>query len=72
MQPINLQRHCLRTAEAAAYLGLSKSTLDKLRVTGQGPRYAKLGRICVYDLVDLDAFREARKRLSTSEPSKAA
>lgn len=72
MHSTDIQRRCLRTAEAAAYLGLGKSTLEKLRLTGEGPRYAKLGKICVYDLVDLDAFREARKRQSTSEPSRAA
>ena len=43
----------LRTAEAASYLSLSKSWLEKLRLTGEGPRYAKLGRIVAYDPADL-------------------
>lgn len=72
MQAHEYQKRSLRTPEAAAYLGLSKSTLEKLRLTGEGPRYAKLGKICVYDLADLDSFREARKRHSTSEPAKVA
>ncbi len=61
----------LRTAEAAEYLNLSKSTLEKLRLTGGGPRYAKLGKIVVYGLSDLDAWTEARMRMSTSEPTRA-
>ena len=33
----------LRTPEAASYLGLSPRTLEKLRVSGRGPSYYKLG-----------------------------
>ncbi len=58
---------CLRTIEAAAYIGLSKSTLEKLRVTGGGPSYSALGRVVVYRIEDLDAWVSARKRRSTSE-----
>lgn len=57
----------LRTPEAAAYLGLSKSTLEKYRITGDGPRYAKLSKIVVYLTEDLDAWADARMRNSTSE-----
>ena len=38
----NSENRWLRTEEAAAYVGLSKSTLEKLRVTGGGPVYAAL------------------------------
>ena len=57
----------LRVREAAAYLNLSKSTLDKLRTAGTGPRYAKAGRIVVYARADLDAWLAGRVRQSTSE-----
>ncbi|WP_291297612.1 AlpA family transcriptional regulator [Elioraea sp.] len=56
----------LRTTEAAKYLGLAPGTLDKLRVTGGGPTYAKLGRVAVYELADLDAWVAERKRPHTS------
>lgn len=46
----------IRVREAADYVGLSKSTLDKLRCYGTGPRYFKLGRAVVYDTADLDAW----------------
>ena len=57
----------LSTPEAAEYLGLGKSTLDKLRLTGGGPKFSALGRRVVYDPRDLEEFVKARKRLSTSE-----
>jgi predicted DNA-binding transcriptional regulator AlpA len=59
-------RRYLRTAEAADYLGLAPGTLDKLRVTGGGPVFAKLGRVAVYELADLDAWVAERKRPHTS------
>jgi len=59
----------LRTPAAAEYLGLSKSTLEKYRLRGDGPRYSKLGKSCVYGIADLDAWVKARSRNSTSEPS---
>ena len=53
--------------EAAGYLGLSTSTLAKLRLTGEGPRYINLGRRVLYDVADLDAWVATRKRTSTSD-----
>jgi predicted DNA-binding transcriptional regulator AlpA len=59
--------HRLRTREAAKYVGLSKSTLDKFRLEGGGPVYIKLGRAVVYDAADLDAWCAASRRVSTGE-----
>lgn len=61
----------LSTPEAASYLGLGKSTLDKLRLIGGGPKFITLGRRVVYDATDLDAWTDARKRSSTSETLRA-
>ncbi|YBV98355.1 helix-turn-helix domain-containing protein [Phyllobacteriaceae bacterium JZ32] len=55
----------MRVREAATYLGLSKSTLDKLRCFGGGPRYYKLGRAVVYNTADLDAWLAKRCRNET-------
>nr|WP_105382450.1 helix-turn-helix domain-containing protein [Neorhizobium alkalisoli] len=55
----------IRVKEAAEYLGVSKSMLDKLRCFGGGPRYFKLGRAVVYSLPDLDAWRDERVRSNT-------
>jgi len=46
----------LRVPQAAEYLGLSKSYLDKARCMGTGPAYAKLGATVIYSTDDLDAW----------------
>jgi predicted DNA-binding transcriptional regulator AlpA len=71
MQPHEYQRR-IRTREAAIYVGLSKSTLEKLRLTGNGPRYAKLGKIITYSIDDLNAWVAERVRTSTSDSARAA
>jgi len=50
----------LRTAAAAEYIGVAKSTLEKLRLTGGGPIFNKLGRTVIYDRDDLDAWVASR------------
>jgi len=59
----------LSVQEAARFLGLSVSTLNKMRLNGTGPRYLKLGRRVLYDLRDLDAWVAERRRNHTSEPA---
>lgn len=57
----------LDTHQAAARTGLASSTLRKLRLTGQGPKFLKLGRAVRYRDSDLDAWLEGRTVLSTSD-----
>jgi predicted DNA-binding transcriptional regulator AlpA len=57
---------------AAVRLGLSTSTLAKLRLTGNGPAYSKLGRRVVYRVVDIDGWVLAHRHNSTSEYGTAA
>ena len=65
---------CLKTDTAAEYCGVSKALLEKLRVVGGGPRFAKLGQgggrggRVVYRHSDLDAWIDAHVRRSTSDP----
>jgi predicted DNA-binding transcriptional regulator AlpA len=66
-EPHTTLRKKLSTYEAAEYLGLGKSTLDKLRVTGGGPIFIKIGKRIVYDPADLDTWFDRHKRSSTSE-----
>lgn len=56
----------LNTAQAAFYIGLSKRTLEKMRVIGGGPIYRKHGRYVRYHIDDLNAWSEARCKTSTS------
>jgi predicted DNA-binding transcriptional regulator AlpA len=61
-------RRRLRTPQAAEYVGLSAATLEKFRVSGNGPPYQKAGpKIVVYRPEDLDAWLDANCRRSTSD-----
>jgi predicted DNA-binding transcriptional regulator AlpA len=62
----------LRTRDAAGYLGYSESTLEKKRITGEGPPFIRLGRLVVYDTRDLDAWLSARRATSTSDRPSAS
>ena len=53
--------------QAAATLGVSRSTLARLRVSGGGPRYVKIGRKVFYLSEDLYAWLDSHRRWSTSE-----
>lgn len=56
------------TKQAAEYLNLKDSTLEKWRVTGDGPVFVALsGRAVRYRESDLCSFVESRVRKSTSE-----
>ena len=58
----------LRTADAAAYLGVGKSTLERKRIEGTGPKFRVLGaRIVSYAVADLDAWAGRQVLTSTSE-----
>lgn len=61
------RRPMMRTRAAAAYTGLSKSTLEKLRVYGGGCPYMLVGRVVLYDPDDLDQWLATHRRRSTSD-----
>lgn len=55
-------RRILRTSQAAEYVGLSRSTLEKMRPLGRGPRFVRLGSRAVgYDIGDLDAWLDRQR-----------
>ena len=57
----------LRTPEAARFLALSPSTLEKMRLTGDGPPFVRLGARAVgYDVDDLRKWLRSRRASSTS------
>ena len=58
----------LTTTQAAAYVNMSPRTLERYRVTGEGPKYLKLGRLVFYRQSHLDEWLNARVRRSTSDP----
>jgi predicted DNA-binding transcriptional regulator AlpA len=57
----------LTQREAALALRLSERTLERLRLTGTGPAFAKVGRRVFYPQAQLDAWVAARIVNSTSE-----
>ena len=61
------QRAYLSTRQAAALLGLSSRTLERYRVTGDGPVFSKLGRRVCYARADIDGWASGQRRRSTSD-----
>lgn len=61
----------LSVNEAARLLGVSASYLNKARVYGGGPRFAKVGARVVYDPSDLAAYVAQRRVRHTGEPPQA-
>ena len=61
----------LSTREAAAWLGLSPRTLDRYRVSGDGPAFHRFGSRVRYLVTDLENWASARRRLSTSDDGTA-
>ena len=58
-----------RTPDAARYLGVSESLLEKLRIRGTGPRFHKIpgGATILYTRTDIDAWVSAGARSCTSD-----
>ena len=60
-------QHLLTVRDAADLLSVSPSYLNKLRVTGGGPTYCKIGTRVAYDPADLAEWLTSQRRRSTSE-----
>ena len=61
MQPL------LKLHDAAAICSLSERTLERLRVSGAGPKFVRLGKSVRYQLDDLEEWIASRVVGSTSE-----
>lgn len=57
----------MTVGQAATYLGLAVSTLNKWRCHGGGPVFIKMGRAVRYRAVDLDAFIDGGRASSTTD-----
>ena len=57
----------MTVVEAAEYLRVSKSFLDKARVAGNGPPFVRFGNRVLYRRDDVDAWATGRRFSSTSE-----
>lgn len=56
----------LSVSEAARFLGVSKSFLNKARLTGNGPLFIKIGARVVYDLSDIEDWLVAKRMHHTA------
>jgi hypothetical protein len=66
------QDEYLDSVETAKRLGVSTSFLNKARVTGDGPPYAKFGSRVRYHWPTAKAWADRRTHNSTSEYSQVA
>ena len=57
----------LTVREAADYIKMSESFLNRRRCDGGGPNYHKMGRAVRYRIADLDAWLASMRRSSTCE-----
>ena len=57
----------LNTREAAALLGLSPRTLDRYRVSGDGPAFHKFGNRVRYLRADVETWAAERRMTSTAD-----
>ena len=60
------------TRELAAFLGLSPRTLDRYRVSGEGPKFHKFGNRVRYARADVEAWAAERRYSSTSDEGGSA
>lgn len=64
--------HITDTHGAAERTGLAVATLEKLRCSGRGPRFAKIGRAVRYRVTDLDEWVASHLVANTSQSSRTA
>lgn len=57
----------LNTRQAADYLGLSESFLNKDRLSSAQIPFFKINKRVIYERADLDAFLASRRRRNTSD-----
>lgn len=66
-----LSETLLRPDQAADYLNLSKATLAKWRVHGDGPAHLKIGSRIAYSMGDIEEWLSARRYQNTARPSRS-
>ncbi len=66
------QKTMLPTAEAAEYLGIKKSYLHKLMMRRVIPYYKPGGKLCFFDIEDLDSWKRSVRIASQTETGQQA
>ncbi len=66
--PVIFNVAIMRPKEVAAYTGLSESRLAKLRMSGEGPQFLKIGKTVLYLRGAIDEWLAQQMRTSTADP----
>ena len=61
-----MERRFLTSKETAELIRTTAGVLANLRMRGEGPRYIKLNRKCLYDLRDVENWLD-RRRIRTAD-----
>lgn len=69
---MNERQTLLNTRQAAEQLSLSPRTLERYRVTGEGPEFFKIGRAVRYTAAKLNEWLKGCTRRSTSDDGGAS
>ena len=69
---MELAPRLLRVKDAAIYCGFAKSTLDKMRCKGDGPRFIRRGKAVYYPVADLDEWIASLPRFSNTSQADTA
>ena len=64
---IEIPHDIMTTAEAATHSRLSQPTMERFRISGEGPVFIKLGGAVRYFRRDIDSWLESRRVRSTSD-----
>ncbi len=56
-----MERRYLTTKETAELMRTTAGVLANWRMRGEGPRYIKLDRKCLYDLRDVESWLDRRR-----------
>ena len=59
----------LNTDQAAEYMRISPRTLQDWRLSGNGPRFHKLGRLVRYGISEIDSWLVQNQHQNTTEVS---
>lgn len=66
------EKKFLTSKEAAEYLGFSLSYFRKLMMRRAIPMYKPSGKLCFFDIADLDTFRQSVRIASQEEIEREA
>lgn len=69
---IHCTKEVLTSAEAAKYMGISKSYLYKLTMNRQIPHYKPLGKMCYFNRLELEQWLQSNRYATDTELSQQA